>query len=137
MVDRNREDTEDRSRPREPWCSSPPASTQRTKIDELLTLLSHRRRRNVLYYLSEHDLASLDTLATTIAARELGIPSEGVPNADRQAVLVDLYHNHLPKLADRGLIEYDDRSGAIRWTAPSTDLETLLECTRSLESDDE
>jgi hypothetical protein len=102
-------------------------------VDELLSLLSNRRRRDVLYCLSETDVASIESLATTIAAREASVPAERVSLDVREEVLIDLYHAHLPKLADRRLIEYDRRSGTVRWSASSEELEALLERCYELE----
>ncbi|GAB3034624.1 DUF7344 domain-containing protein [Natronobiforma cellulositropha] len=132
MVDRRTEDTDAQSSTPVRRCAS--ADPGRARIDEALRLLSHHRRRDVLYYLADHDLASLDALATTVVCRETGVSSERVDAAERDPVLVDLYHNHVPKLADCGLVEYDRRSGAIRWSA-STPVETLLECSRELEGE--
>ncbi|MFC4989982.1 MULTISPECIES: DUF7344 domain-containing protein [Saliphagus] len=100
---------------------------RRDPLSELLSGLSRRRRREVLYYLVEHELADIESIAGRIARRERG--------ADPEAVRIDLAHNHLPKLADRGLIEYDPRSGAIRLIALEDRFVALLDRCRALESD--
>jgi hypothetical protein len=114
-----------------------PVDDRRAAVDTLLSALSHRRRRDILYALSEDPIADVESLATTIAAREADRPREQISADERESVLIDLYHNHLPKPADRRLIEYDDRSGAVRWTAPSDELESLLACCRALDDQDE
>jgi hypothetical protein len=114
-----------------------PVGDRRTAVDTLLSALSHRRRRDILYALSEDPIADVESLATIIAAREANRSREQISADERESVLIDLYHNHLPKLADRRLIEYDDRSGAVRWTAPSDELESLLACCRALDEQDE
>ncbi|MGQ3722646.1 MULTISPECIES: DUF7344 domain-containing protein [Natrialba] len=103
------------------------SSSDESRIDELLLILSHHRRRDVLYYLSEHELASIESLATKITAHELDCSSSDVTPDDRKPVLIDLYHNHLPKLTNSGLIEYDRRSGAIKWSLESSHIHSLLE----------
>ncbi|UTF52000.1 hypothetical protein NGM29_09270 [Natronosalvus rutilus] len=32
-----------------------------------------------------------------------------------ERLLLDLYHNHLPKLEEAGLVEYDDRTETVRY----------------------
>lgn len=102
-------------------------STFETGFDEALSLLCNHRRRDVLYYLREHDLASVDTLATEIAAAELGCAPADVTATDREPILIDLQQHHLPKLADSGVLEYDRRSGAVRWASPSDPVRSLLD----------
>lgn len=99
----------------------------RDVLGELLSGLASRRRREVLYYLLEHELADLESVAGRIARRER--------TADHETVRIDLVHNHLPKLADRGLVEYDPRSGAIRLIDLDDRFVALLERCRSLDSD--
>ncbi|MFU8869618.1 hypothetical protein [Natronococcus sp.] len=134
MVDYRSEDTEDYVATAEPGVELPGVGEHRSSIDEYLSLLSNRRRRDVLYCLAETEVASIESLATTIAARESSVPAERVSSDERKPVLVDLYHTHLPKLADRRLIEYDRRSGVVRRSAPDDDLEALLERCYELET---
>jgi DNA-binding transcriptional ArsR family regulator len=136
MVNYRSDDTDEWSTTAAPRSEPPVPGEQRASIDELLSLLGHRRRRDVLYSLVESEVTDVESLAATIAARESDGPSDGIDD-ERDAVVIDLYHNHLPKLNDRGLIEYDSRSGAVRWTSLPTDVETLLECCHSLETDSE
>jgi hypothetical protein len=133
MVDYRSEDGEEYATTAESGIELPAVGEQRSSVDELLSLLSNRRRRDVLYCLSETDVASIESLATTIAAREASVPAERVSLDVREEVLIDLYHAHLPKLADRRLIEYDRRSGTVRWSASSEELEALLERCYELE----
>lgn len=137
MVDYRSDDTDEWSTTTAPWPEPPVFEEQRASIDELLSLLGHRRRRDVLYSLSANEVTDVESLATTIATRESDGSSDGIDDGERDAVVIDLYHNHLPKLNDCGLIEYDSRSGAVRRTSLPTDVETLLECCHSLETDSE
>lgn len=132
MDDHRTEDTGDRSNSSERRIVSSSVFDRENGVDNLLTVLSRRRRRDVLYYLSERELADVDEVAAAIATREADRPSKSA----RDAVEIDLIHNHLPKLSDRGLVEYDRRSGVVRWSTPPEELETLLECCRTLESND-
>ncbi|WP_255167583.1 DUF7344 domain-containing protein [Natrononativus amylolyticus] len=133
MADRRTEDTDSSQSTDRGFVS--PAFEREDGIDDLLALLSHRRRRRVLYYLSDRELADVGEVAAAVAAREADLEAERVSDEARTAVAIDLSHNHLPKLADRGVVDYDRRSGAVRWTTPPEALATLLECCRSLEDD--
>ena len=134
MVDYRSEDREDHATTADSGVELPAVGEQRSSVDESLSLLSNRRRRDVLYCLSETKVASIESLATAIVAREVSVPAERVSPDDRERLLIDLYHTHLPKLADRGLIEYDQRSGTVRWSTVSDELETLLERCYELEA---
>lgn len=70
---------------------------------EIFPLLAHDRRRYVLHYLSQQvGAVSMNDLAEQIAIWE------DDPTTDRyERVLTSLYHAHLPKLAEGGLITYD------------------------------
>lgn len=102
------------------------ATGRRNRLDELLVGLARRRRREVLYVLLEHELATVEEVTSGISRRD---------GEDRETARVDLVHNHLPKLSDRGLIEYDPRSGSIRLTDPGDRVVALVERCRALESD--
>lgn len=134
MADRNSGDAKKRFPPIDR--KSSPSAGSKSRIDELLLILSHHRRRDVLYYLSEHELGSIETLATEITALEIDCPSSDVTPEDREPILIDLYHNHLPKLTNSGLIEYDRRSGAIKWALASDDVHSLLERCHEVERSD-
>lgn len=96
-------------------------------VDALLDALSHSRRRYVLYFLRDEQTATLDEVARRIAAWERGVPLEAVSaDDDAEAVRAALYHKHLPVLADAMLVEYDDRSEALRYRNPPKVLEPLL-----------
>ena len=66
-------------------------------------LLANTRRRYVLHYLSQTvGAVSFDDLAEQIALWE------DDPTYDRyERILTGLYHTHLPKLADAGVVRYD------------------------------
>ncbi|RQG98850.1 DUF7344 domain-containing protein [Natrarchaeobius oligotrophus] len=134
MVDRHRDGGDERETPVRRWELAD--SEFEPGLDETLLLLSHHRRRDVLYYLSEHELAGVETLATEIVANERGCPPRDVTPADREPITIDLYQNHLPKLTDGRLVEFDRRSGAVRWSFPSSNATTLLEFFYDFEHDD-
>jgi predicted transcriptional regulator len=74
--------------------------------------LGHRHRRRALCCLADSDVAlHLADLAQDIAK----IESTGADTA--QSLYTQLYHRHLPKLADAGLISFSPESKMVSLTA--------------------
>lgn len=98
-------------------------------IDDLLSTLADEDCRSALRYLrsSEQAVATLDELAE-------GVLAQRGPGADREAIRLSMHHSTLPKLADCGLVDYDERSGAIRYRE-RPDVERLLTLIAELEVD--
>lgn len=93
------------------------ATTDRTSersIDEKTVgdVFEHTRRRIVVNYLRSCESAvELDELAGQVAAREFDTAREDVPSDRYERVLVSLYHTHLPKLADAGIVTIERNDG--------------------------
>lgn len=78
-------------------------------VDGIYDVCSHRTRRRLLRVLRSRSEATLETVAAELAeGRDDGRSPE------RIRIEVALYHWHLPKMADLGVIEYDPESGTIR-----------------------
>jgi hypothetical protein len=95
--------------------------------DELLRLVSDRRRRAVLNHLRENGDG-----AVTVDELVDGIPADGFGSADertaRARVELQLRHVHLPKLDAAGIVEYDAGSATVRYRPGDRGgLERLLE----------
>ncbi len=89
--------------------------------DDLFDILSNRRRRYTLQYLSSHaGTARLGPLAERIAARENDVPIETVTSTERKRVYTALQQFHLPKMDRKGIVEYDGRDGTVELTASGT-----------------
>lgn len=83
--------------------------------EERRYLLSSPARRAVLAVLARNpSTMTLAELASELAATGRDA-SEG---ADRRDLEVVLHHNHLPRLAEAGLVEYDPGANSVR---PRTD----------------
>ena len=80
--------------------------------NEQYRLLSSERRREVLDILTERTFPlDLDELAVEVADQEeLLDPSD---ETDTERVAISLHHQHLPKMADVGLLQYDADSHRI------------------------
>ncbi len=76
--------------------------TDAPRLDTLFMLLSDSHRRRLLTELAEDTPRSVETLVDT-AARE-----------NPRSPEIELYHNHLPKLQEAGVIEWEMDTGTIR-----------------------
>lgn len=71
-------------------------------------ILSHPRRRTVVEVLSVYDEPiPLSNLAADVANRERTHQTPGSVLDRLERVQLQLYHQHLPKLADHGVIAFD------------------------------
>lgn len=97
-----------------------PYDTMGTALDEYLRLVAHRHRRGVIRELrrSADNTTTFEELINRLHQEE--------SETDRAALVIELRHTHLPKLADHELLEYDRRSGAVRYQ-PDERVETLLD----------
>lgn len=96
--------------------------------------LTDQRRRYILYYLHDHEQAQVEDLAVHIVACEQDIPRDEVSSEVNQQVHTELVHSQLPKLDDYNLVEYDRRSGVVRYTHPPSLLEKTLKLAAALEN---
>jgi DNA-binding transcriptional ArsR family regulator len=98
----------------------PDESTERTPFESLddeerRNLLSSPARRAVLTVLARNpSTMTLADLASELAATGRNASED----ADRHDLEVVLHHNHLPRLAEAGLVEYDPGANSVR---PRTD----------------
>lgn len=74
------------------------------------------RRRIASAMLDQDGLVTVDDLTGLLADRD----------ADRETVRLNLYHRHLPKLDDAGVVEYDWRSGDVVLTVDEERLREVL-----------
>lgn len=84
----------------------------------MIELLANSRRRYVLQYLLNNEHGNAEKIASEIAPREEG---------DIREIQISLVHNHLPRLADHGLLEYDHRSGDFVRSTGFEDIRTIVE----------
>lgn len=80
-----------------------------TRRDELLLALAHSRRRMALFSLYESDgTLTLWDIAAAVAEAETGTPRSDLSPKEIERVHLSLYHCHVPKLEEVGLVELDD-----------------------------
>lgn len=98
---------------------------KRKAVNQAIECLTSAQRRWLLRYL-------LEDPETWFEREELALYlHEGT--SDLATVEIRLAHQHLPKLDDLGLVDYDHRSGAIRPTEAVEELEPLLEACEKFE----
>lgn len=80
------------------------------------TLCNGRRRRVLEVLPRDGGSSTLSDLAETLAAQENGVDVCELNSGQRKRVYVALYQHHLPMMADYGIVEFDQRSGAVELT---------------------
>ncbi|MFC7081107.1 DUF7344 domain-containing protein [Halorussus caseinilyticus] len=87
-------------------------TTTGTDLDQLFEVLADGYRRRVLAYLDDTDdgIAAFSELVEHVAD-----DSDGESTDDHERIAVNLHHNHLPKLEDANVVEYDPRSEVVRY----------------------
>lgn len=108
----------------------------RSSIDDTLRLLQNQQRRYVLYYLLDKQWTCKESLVEQVAAWEYQKSISELSDEQLHRVEISLYHSHLPKLADHGLIEYDFRSGDITTLEQTDEIRSLLLSIRNVEESD-
>lgn len=80
-------------------------------------LLSDRRRRTVVAFLLIHKRSlTVSDLAKLIAEREHETEITELSGDEVRAIHTDLYHVHVPRLADAGVVEYDEKRDLVEPT---------------------
>ncbi|MFC6962732.1 DUF7344 domain-containing protein [Halocatena marina] len=93
-------------------------------LDGVFEVLSHFRRRSVLYAFTMDDQWTLSALATTLAAWEHAVDEEAVDEHMHERMYVSLYHAHIPKLENTGAVHFDEESETL---SPGTHADTMCE----------
>lgn len=107
--------------------SSGSGSERALSRDTIFDLLSSPRRRMALYYLRKHDgSATVTELAEEIASLEYDVPVDELTRQQRKRVYVSLYQTHVPKLADAGVVDYDEDTSEVTLTDRANDVDAYL-----------
>ncbi|SER57638.1 DUF7344 domain-containing protein [Natrinema salaciae] len=77
-------------------------------LDDAFALLADQRRRLLLVVMRSYgEELTLPDAAEEVAVRETGHSVANISAERVQEVYLSLYHDHLPRLVDAGLLEYD------------------------------
>lgn len=109
--------------------SSVDNSPERETLSEdlIFDVLKNRRRRYTLHYLKQQDRpVELSELAEQVAAWENNTTVEGLSANERKSVYTSLYQTHLPKLADAGIVDYNQNRGVVELSENASQLEGYL-----------
>lgn len=91
-------------------------------------VLANGRRRSVLRQLTETETPiALTDLAIEIVARETDRSAADVSDAEMKRVRTSLWHAHVPKLADAGVVDCDRQRKMVTLTASAERIEPYLE----------
>lgn len=83
--------------------------------EDVLDILSNRRRRYALHYLKWNgEETALRDLAEHVAAWENEVEISDLSYTERKRVQNALHQFHLPKMDENGFVEYDARRGVVR-----------------------
>ncbi len=109
------------------------SGAERAGEEELFDILSNRRRRYAVFAISGHEQVDLGDLARRIAAWENEQPEAEVTSTERKRVYTALQQSHVPKLAEAGLVDYDDRAAVVRPQPALEEYEVYMEVVRGRE----
>lgn len=102
--------------------------------DEIFHLLQNQRRRYVLQYLQEVDgTVEMRDMAEQVAAWEHDTTLQALTSDERQRVYIALYQAHLPKLDEKGVINYNQSRGIVE---PTANVEQLTQYLQTPETDE-
>lgn len=96
--------------------------------DALFDLLADSRRRFVLACLHEYSTPMvLADIADELATWEHDADITDVPAEEVRSIYLSLYHNHVPKMEDVGLVEYSQERDAVELREESDQLASLVD----------
>lgn len=76
-------------------------------LDDVLDILASQRRRYILHCLQTHVLPlALADVADEVAVYEHDTDITDISAEEVKRIYISLYHTHIPKLAERGLVTY-------------------------------
>lgn len=97
----------------------------RDRLDRAFRLLGDRRRCYLYVYLQFHpsNEVSVDHLVDRLVEWERALSAT---QPSRDDIAIALAHNHLPKLANAGVIDYDREDGRVHWRDGLAELEGII-----------
>ncbi|MDS0220840.1 ArsR family transcriptional regulator [Haloarcula sp. S1AR25-5A] len=107
------------------WCGMTPSdrTLSTAEVDDVFEVLADWRRRAVCHYFATGDQTATDveTLATAVSKKEARSTNGGASTSP-STIRTQLEEEHLPILHRIGLIDYDERSGAVKyWGSPTVE----------------
>jgi hypothetical protein len=103
---------------------------QELETDDLFHILQNQRRRRVLQYLQDYDegeQVDMRDIAEQVAAWEHDTTVQQLTSNERQRVYIALYQSHLPKLDEKGVLEYNQSRGIVERTGVADQFDPYLD----------
>lgn len=96
--------------------------------DALFSLLSHTYRSTLLKILNEHEQPKpLADISEEVASAVTGGPVQNADPEEIDRIYLDLYHTHVPKLAEADAVRYNQEDDLIVLTELGANIVTFLE----------
>lgn len=96
--------------------------------DETFEILSNHRRRYALHHLNQNETGvDIGELAEHVAAWENDIDVSAVTSTQRKRAYTSLQQFHLPKMDEKGVVDFDERAGTAELTPVADDFDVYLE----------
>ena len=98
-----------------------------TSVDGILELISHQRRRAILDLLLTHDRPlTITDLRNEVVEKEQGTVITKIPSEQVKQAHISLHHVHIPKLEEKGVVNYDSNRNIVEPTEKLSQLEPIL-----------
>ena len=96
--------------------------------DDLYEVLANRRRRYTVHALEGSDEPmEIGDIAEKIAAWENGIEETRVSYDERKRVYTALQQSHLPKMDQKGVVDFDKNRGTVEPTSALRDVDVYMD----------
>lgn len=92
-------------------------------VSAVFKLLSHYRRRVAIQYLA----AQVGTTSVVDLADQIALLENKHTDNHHARIFVSLIHNHLPKLDEAGVVEYDQDQAVVKLSDQATDARSYLD----------
>lgn len=93
---------------------SPSANLSNEALDSVCECLADRRRRRIVTYLDEATTPiARESLFRRVEEREGASAADSMPDERVERTYLSMYHVHLPKLNDAGIVATDDESETV------------------------
>jgi DNA-binding transcriptional ArsR family regulator len=104
------------------------SSLDAEQLESTLGVLASQRRLRALVALRQRGTRlSVSTLADEVAVREFDATIDELSSETLLRVYNSLYHVHLPKLRDAGVVEYDPDAGTVELADDADDVERIID----------
>lgn len=109
-------------------------SDRTSELNHYFDALADQNRRIALYFLKEHETTDIGELARHVAMKNVNQSTTSDVGKEYETLHRTLHHNHLPRLANYGIIDFDSRTGDVQFRTSSHELLALIWISEILEA---